>query len=322
MEIWLNILLLLLGFGLLIEGPSQFLEGTSSLAQKYKLSEVTLGLSLVAFTTSVPELTVSIVAHLYGETDVVFANIIGSNNFNLLFILGLTALISPIMINRNNIWRDIPYALIVTVMLFVLVNDAYFFGKEYADTLSFLEAGLIFLLFIVFLLYLVTHEPEENELLVTEVKELPALLIFEDIVVGMVTITAGGYLTVTQSLEISQYIGKSTEFIAIFILATGTSLPELVTSIMAVRKKRMDIVFSNVTGSNIFNIVFILPVTRLMGKMPYHYHLNTDLIVQIMAIVLVFLFSHTQRKKLLSRFEGGMLMLIFIVYMTFVYVRG
>ncbi|GAA4836494.1 sodium:calcium antiporter [Algivirga pacifica] len=321
MDITLNLLMLCVGFILLMEGPEHLLEGTASLAKKYRLSEITIGLSLVAFTTSVPELTVSLIAHFYGDSSLLFANLIGSNTFNTMIILGCSALFTPILVKSKNAWRDIPFSLLVVGTLFFIVNDNLFFLEE-ENILSGLDAFLLLALFFIFLAYLSANQPEDNELVIHEVKSLPAFDIFNDIIRGTITVSAGGYLVITQLLFLSEYIGKSSEFIAIFILAVGTSLPEVATAYTAIRRKRPDIIVSNITGANIYNLTFSLALTRVIGEVKYPTFLNIDMTMTLISTVILFLFIHSSKRKVFGRIGGIAMLLLFGMYAYYVVIRG
>lgn len=321
MELFFDILWLLLGLALLIEGPDHLLEGTSSLAKKYNLSEITLGLSIVAFATSVPELTVSAIAHLQGETNLAFASIIGSNIFNLFIILGISGIFSSIKVFHKYIWRDILVSIVITITVLFLINDSYLFNQA-SNELDRIDAFILFAIFFVFLIFLTTQTPEKHNLETQEVKDLPFGQIIRDIIIGFITISAGGFLAVNQSLEIGQSLGKSSEFIAIVILAPGTSLPELATCILSLRKRRNHLIISNVIGSNIYNLTFILPFTASIGVMSYQQYLNTDLITLILGSIFLFFAIHSKKQKSLGRFGAFILLNIASLYLYAVYIRG
>lgn len=252
----LSILLLLAGFILLILGADKLVEGASSLAKRYKIPEIVIGLTIVAFGTSAPELAINIVAAINGSTDIVLGNVLGSNIFNVLLILGVAAMINPLNVKKNTVKYEIPFSVVAAILLLLLTMDTWFgLGENQLES----RDGIILLVFFGFFLYynflLVKSNPDEMEV---HTKNLPLWKSLVFMALGLAGLILGGRLIVDNAVKIAEILGISQRVIALTIVSIGTSLPELATSIMAVRRKEADIAIGNVVGSNIFNIFLVL----------------------------------------------------------------
>lgn len=316
----LTILLLLVGFVLLIKGADFMVKGASLLAKKFNVSELVIGLTIVAFGTSAPELIVSIVSSNKGLNEVVFGNVIGSNIFNLYLILGISGLIYPIVVVQSTIRKEIPYSLFAALILLALINDQFLWGNE--NIFSRLDAIILLVFFIFFLVYVFLNQKKEDESispapnqLVPEKKHSTFMLILM-IVGGLAGLVFGGQMVVDNAIVIARSFNLSDKLIGLTIIAAGTSLPELATSAVAAFKKNSDIAIGNIIGSNIFNILFILAVSGLIQPMPYDTVLNVDLYVLMGGTVLLFILFLGKSSKL-SRLEAALLFVGYIAYVFY-----
>lgn len=306
----IQIVLLVLGLGLLIKGADWLVEGASTVAKKKQISDLAIGLTIVAFGTSAPELVVNVVASVENHQDIVFGNIIGSNNFNLFFILGIAGLITPLIVQSSTAVKEIPISFIAAIMLFLLAN-AFF-----TDTaiLSRIDGIILLIFFAGFLFYVykqLKREPEKNE-----VKELNLsnAKIWGLIIVGLAGLVIGGRLVVTSAVDMATAMGVSEKLIGLTIIAAGTSLPELATTVVAALKKNSDIAVGNIIGSNIFNIFFILGVSAVVRPIPFDEIFNTDLYLLFIGTAFLFLAMYTSGKRKLDRWEAAVLLAVFLVY--------
>lgn len=305
------ILWLLLGLILLIKGADWLVDGASALAKKYNISDLAIGLTIVAFGTSAPELVVNVMGSLEGHHEIVFANVIGSNNFNLLVILGVTGLITPLVVQSSTVWKEIPLSFFAVVLLFVLAND---FWTPDSFTLSRLDGFIFLTLFVGFLYYVYKQLATDSAEIATPEKHYSQLKIWSFIVLGLVGLVFGGRLVVNNAIEIATIAGISEKIIGLTIIAAGTSLPELATSIVAAFRKNADIAVGNIIGSNIFNIFLILGVSSLVNPIHFNPSFNHELYLLGVGTFLLFLGMFTGQKKKLDRWEAGVLLLIFVVY--------
>ena len=314
----INILLLILGFVLLIKGADIFVDGAASTASNFKVSKMLIGLTIVAFGTSAPEFAVSMQALATGSTDMVLGNVIGSCILNILLILGLAAIINPIKIKSNTVKKELPIALLISSLLAVLMLDMKLDNKL-VNQITRSDAIVILLFFSVFLYYLVNlaqKKKEENK------EEKPKYKLFKSlifVVLGLGGIIIGSNLVVDNASDIATLLGVSERVISLTIIAFGTSLPELVTTIVSSRKGEQDLLLGNIIGSNIFNICVVLgiPVAIFGTITPGSYNI-IDLIMLVGSSLLLFLFAFT--KKTINRWEGILLLLSFAVYYILVFV--
>lgn len=313
----LEILLLFVGFIILIKGADFMVNGASSLAKKFNISNIAIGLTVVAFGTSAPELVVSLLSAVNGKSDASFGNVIGSNNFNLLLILGVAGLIYPLVVLRNTVRYEVPMSLGAALLLFLLVNDGLF-SEAAQPMLSRMDAIVLLVFFGLFMFYI--SRTMQNSAEITgddKIKIYTMPISVALIVLGLLMLVGGGTLAVNNAVAIATYYGLSEKLIGLTILAAGTSLPELATSAVAAYRKNTDIAIGNVIGSNIFNFLFILGITGLINPIQYNTALNFDLqVVGIATIVLmIFMFTINQRK--LDRWEAFILLTGYITYMVY-----
>ncbi|MEZ5195790.1 MAG: calcium/sodium antiporter [Bacteroidales bacterium] len=311
------ILLVVAGFVSLIFGANWLVDGASALAKKYKVSDLVIGLTIVAFGTSAPELVVNSIASIKGYSDIVLGNIVGSNNFNLFIILGLSGLILPIKVQTSTAWKEIPISLFVSVLLLFLLNDFVFTDTSYS---SRLDGFIMLVLFCLFLYYVFNQMKNDPQTFTTE-NQKSALKIWGLITIGLGGLILGGQLVVVYSVEIANVLGVSEKIIGLTIVAAGTSLPELVTSIVAATRKNSDIAIGNVIGSNVFNILLILSISSIIRPIEYNPKFNLDLLILIGGTVFLYISMLTGQRKKLDRWEAGVLFGFYIIYTTYLVMR-
>ena len=318
----LTILLLLLGFVILIKGADFLVNGASSAAKKYNVSNLAIGLTVVAFGTSMPELIVSLLAAIDGKSDASFGNVIGSNNFNLLFILGIAGMIYPLVVQKNTVRYEVPISLMAAGVLFLLVNDSRILGLD-TNGLSRMDSGILLLFFAGFMVYIYrTMKQTVQDDTEGQIKLYSMPVSVGLIILGLIMLVGGGKLVVDNAITIAHHFGLSEKLIGLTILAAGTSLPELATSAVAAYRKNTDIAIGNVVGSNIFNIFFILGITGLIQPIPYNVAMNFDIYVLLGAtlVLMVFMFTLTQRK--LDRMEALILLACYLAYTVYLIGMG
>ena len=314
----LQFILLTTGLLLLIKGAGWLVENSSAFARKKKISDLAIGLTIVAFGTSAPELVVNVVAAYQGHEDIVFANVIGSNNFNLFFILGVAGLIFPLLVQQSTVWKEIPISLFAAVILFFLVNNFFVDDNE---TLSRWDALILILFFLGFLFYVYKQLKNVPTAAPVVEKDISNTRIFSFIILGLAGLIIGGRLVVESAMQIAGTLGVSEKIIGITIVAAGTSLPELATSVIAAFKKNNDIAVGNIVGSNIFNIFFILGLSALVKPIEYSTVFNNDLFLLFGGTALLFLFMFLGGKRSLERWEAGVLLLIYLAYTTYLVLK-
>ncbi len=310
----LEIVFLIAGFVFLVFGADWLVNGASALAKKYNVSDLAIGLTIVAFGTSAPELVVNVFAAAQGSHDIVLGNIIGSNNFNLLVILGIAGIITPLAVQHSTVWKEIPFSLLAVAFLFVFANDMF---TEGAGVISRID-GIIMLLFFAWFLWYVAkqlkNDPADAEIIA---KPYPGWKMALLIVGGLAALIAGGRLVVTSAVDIARVMGMSEKLIGLTIVAAGTSLPELATSVVAAIKKNNDIAVGNIIGSNIFNIFLILGLSSVINPVIYSPAFNIDLILLTIGTLLLFFAMFTGKKHKLDRWEAILLLAIYIGYTVY-----
>lgn len=306
--------LLIIGFVLLIKGANWLVDGASALAKQFNISDLAIGLTVVAFGTSAPELVVNSFASFQNHQDIVLGNVIGSNFFNLFAILGIAGLIAPLTVKSSTVWKEIPFSLFAVLILYILANDVFDSESKLISRLD----GLVLLVFFAFFLYYVYRQLKTEESVSdTNQKKLSNLQIWIYILIGLFGLVFGGKLVVNSAIFLAKIVGVSEKIIGLTIVAAGTSLPELATSVVAVMKKNNDIAVGNIIGSNIFNILFILPISAIIRPVNFKTDFNTDMYILAAGTLFLFIAMFTGQKKKLDKWEAGILLLIFIVYTTF-----
>ncbi len=314
------ILFLLLGFLLVTKGADFLVDGASSLATKFNVSALVIGLTIVAFGTSLPELTVNIFSSLEGANELTIGNILGSNMANTLLILGVAGLICPLVLKRATVWKEIPFALLAVVVLGILANDKLFDFREFSQ-ISRIDGFILIAFFIIFLVYAFGKERKEEEE-EDGVKEYSLLISILFISAGAAALFLGGKWIVDSAVSITTRLGMSQSFVGLTIVAIGTSVPELATSAIAAYKKKPDIAIGNIIGSNIFNIFWVLGVSSLIRPIDFQLTLNTDVIILAVITLLLLVFIHSGRPHKLDRWESGILLGGYLAYIVFLFYRG
>lgn len=313
----MNLLLLLAGFVILIKGADFLVGGASSIAKKYGISNLAIGLTVVAFGTSMPELIVSLLAAINGQNDASFGNVIGSNNFNLLFILGLAGTIYPLVVQKSTVKFEIPISLLAAGVLFFLVNDQLV-RNESSNSLGRIDSVVLLLFFVAFMGYVYkTMKNSTGEESGSNSKVYGVLVATGMVILGLGMLIGGGKLVVDSAIDIAHYFGLSEKLVGLTILAAGTSLPELATSAVAAFKRNTDIAIGNVIGSNIFNIFFILGTTGLISPIPFNTALNFDIYVLLGSTIVLMIFMFTLNRAKLDRWEAVILLLAYITYTAY-----
>ena len=314
----IQILILVLGLALVVCGASILVDGASSLARRFGVSEFVIGLTIVGFGTSLPELVVSVTGALEGNSAIAIGNVIGSNIFNTVFILALSVLFVPVAISPKNRKRDIPVTLLVTLLVAVLGMAGCCSGGWHG--LSRIEGLLLVLLFAGYIFWCFrTDEPEENASEGGKIHS-PAFAALM-VVVGLSALIAGGRFFVNSSVRLAQIIGVSDKYIAVTVLAMGTSLPELVTSIVAIAKNRNQMALGNILGSNVFNLLLILGLSAALSPMSFASVNLTDVAALVLSIILVWTAVYTGRRNVLDRFDAVLMLILFAAYMTLLTIK-
>lgn len=310
----LQIILLIIGFIVLIKGADIFVDGASSVALNFKLSKMLIGLTIVAFGTSAPEFAVSVKSIISNNSDMVLGNVIGSNILNILLIIGICSLIKPIKVKSNTVRKELPIVMLFSTLLFFLIKDDLFVSN--VNMVSRNDGFVILLFFAIFIYYLISIMRNKKD----EDGERAKYGIGKSILftlLGIVCIIMGSNVVVDSASSIATMIGISQKMIALTVVAFGTSLPELVTSIVSTRKGEQEILVGNIVGSNIFNIGIVLGLpVAMFGGIPAIGFNIVDLITMIVAAVLLFAFAYKDHK--VGRYEGIFMLIVFVIYYTFV----
>ena len=312
-----SIFFIIVGFALLILGADWLVNGASSIAKKFHIPEIIIGLTIVSIGTSMPELFVSTTSALEGLSDMSIGNVVGSNLCNLLLILGLSTIIKPVKFQKETRLFEIPMCLIFTVIFIVLCNTG--------GTINKVEAVLLLLLFLLFITYTIfmakkQSSQEKQEEVKTQKKLLPILKDILWIILGVIGLKIGGDLAVDNAVNIANYFGVSEKIIGLTILAVGTSLPELVTSVTAAIKGNSDIAIGNIIGSNIFNMLLIIGVAAFINPISYNFSYNMDLMVLVVATLILALFPVIPPKNEMSRANGIIYFLMYVGYIGYLLV--
>lgn len=307
MQIILQLALLTLGFVMLVKGADWFVDGASGIAAKFRIPQIIIGLTIVAMGTSAPEAAVSLTSAVKGVADITIGNIVGSNIMNILVILGLSAVIVPLNVPKSTVRIEIPFMIVITALLYLVGMDG---------SVSFFDGIILALFFLVYLGYLFyfayKHPGEENEDEEKVLKPWQALL---GLVGGLALILLGSDVAVDAATEIARILGMSERFIGLTIVALGTSLPELVTSVTAARKGNADIAIGNIVGSNIFNILFVVGLSALIIPVPFASPFLVDTLIAL--AVAVFLLVASLPKRKLNRVSGAAMLLGYVAYLIY-----
>jgi cation:H+ antiporter len=315
-------ILLVVGFVLLIKGADYFVEGASNIAQLLKVPPILVGLTIVAFGTSAPEATVSIIAAMEGSSDVSLGNVVGSNILNITLVIGITAIINPLKVESETIRKEIPFTLLASIVLWVFISDVVL--QNPGTNLITRSEGIILLLFLSIFLYYI-FEVARNSRSSNSVEEVQNKDITwgKNLVItvgGMAAIIFGGDMVVDNATQIALAIGMSETLVGLTIVAIGTSLPELVTSITAALKKQTEIALGNIVGSNIFNILFVLGTSAAIAPLAVDNKIFTDVVCMIILTVVLLIFSRTKYK--ISKVEGAILVAVYAAYLIYIILRN
>ena len=315
MNMFISIMLILIGFVLLIKGADYLVDGSSNIAKKFHIPEIVIGLTIISIGTSMPELFVSIKSALEGHSDMAIGNVIGSNICNLLLILGLSTMIRRIDFKRETRLIEVPLTLAITIMFMIICNLGL--GVSRVDAVVLM---LVFATFIVFTVVMAREgeqfdkeDDEDEDKKINKPTSTLKDIIY--IILGIIGLKIGGDLTVDNAVNVAEYLNLSEKVISITILAIGTSLPELVTSVSAAIKGKSDIAIGNILGSNIFNMLLIIGVSAVINPITYNISYNKDLIILIIATVILSLFPFIPPKNKMSKRNGWLYFIMYIAYM-------
>lgn len=328
---------------MLIAGAEGMVRGASSLALKLKVSSLVIGLTVVSFGTSAPELVVNLMAAIGGTPDIAIGNIIGSNISNILLVLGVSALITPLVVKSSTVWKEVPFALLGAILLIILANDV-FFDDASANMISRTDGFALLSIMLIFLYYVFSIARRRHQSLKTKPEPAknhssqPAAISKNDedgvqnyslpssvalTIVGIIGLAVGGRILVDNAVIIAESAGLSQALIGITIIGIGTSLPELATSAMAALKKQTDLAIGNIIGSNIFNVFWIIGLTSVIQPLAYNTALNIDALIAVGVTALLMAFLLLGRTKhRLERWQGGLFVGLFVAYIVFLVMRG
>ncbi|MEX0649731.1 MAG: calcium/sodium antiporter [Candidatus Andersenbacteria bacterium] len=317
MSVIVAVFFLIIGLAALIKSADFLVEGAASLAKRFGIREIVIGLIIVSFGTSAPELVVNVLSALSGNYDLAIGNVVGSNIANTFLILGVSAAIFPLIVKRGTVWKEIPLSLLAAVALLVLISDTLLEGES-ASILSRADGIMLLFFFIIFLYYSygisrTTGEAEENDN--TKVRSVSSSV--TRVIGGIAGLVVGGHLIVSSAVTLAQVFGVSEGLIGLTVVALGTSLPELATSAVAAYRKKADIAVGNVVGSNIFNIFFILGITSLISPLPVGDTIDIDVGMTILSSLLLFLVLFVGKKHTLQRGQGVFFIVLYLAYIIF-----
>jgi cation:H+ antiporter len=307
-----------LGFVLLIKGADYLVDGSASIAKRFNISNLVIGLTIVAFGTSAPELIVNLFASFNGSSDLAISNVLGSNLANMLLILGVASVIYPLKVKSNSVWKEIPLSLLAIVLVFFMANDVLFDGAS-ANAISRIDGVSLIAFFIVFMYYsfgIAKNTDDANS--EDEIELLSVSKSSSYVFCGMIALALGGKWIVDGAVFIAKSFNMTEALIGLTVVAIGTSLPELATSYAAAKKKNADIAIGNTVGSNIFNVFWILGLSSLIRPLPFDAaNNNVDMFAAIGASLLLFIFMFVGRKHLLQRWQGILFLIAYFAFMTF-----
>lgn len=310
-----------IGFVLLIKGADILVSGASSVAKRFNISSLVIGLTIVAFGTSAPEFIVNLFASASGNTDIAIGNVLGSNIANILLVLGITAMVYPVVAKSSTVLKEIPFSLLAALMVGIAANDIFLDGA--ATSVLTRSDGLIFIgFFVIFLYYSFSiarqHEAKEKD----NIEQFSTGKSLVYIVLGLIALAVGGKWIVDGAVLLASTFGVSQSVIAITVVAVGTSLPELATSVVAAMKKQTDIAIGNVVGSNIFNIFWVLGFSAIVSPLPFDPASNIDVLMTIFVSFLLFVLLHIGQRNVIERYQGALMFVLYISYIAYLIFRG
>src|SRR3989344_4753648 len=311
----------LLGLPLLLKGADLLVDGGSSLAKRLGVSSLVIGLTVVAFGTSMPELLTNIFASLSGATDIAIGNVVGSNIANILLVLGVAAVIFPLSVTKGTVWKEIPFALLAVVVLAFMANDMLLEGKL-ASEIGFIDGWVLLAFFGVFFAYVLAISKNGNgHAEQNGVKQMGIKKSLLYCVVGIAGLAVGGKFVVDGAIAFAAMFSVSQALIGLTIVAVGTSLPELLTSVVAARKKNSDIAVGNVVGSNIFNVFWILGISAIIKPLPFSPVLNVDIAMVLLATFLLFIVMFIGKRHTLEKWQGAAFLVLYGLYIGYLIFR-
>lgn len=316
----LTYLLFVAGFIILIKGAAWLVDGSASVARRFGISEIVVGLTIVSMGTSTPELVVSVFSSLKGNPEIVVGNVVGSNIVNILFILGLSAVIFPLTVKKNTTYKEIPFALLSALIIMIMGGDTLFDFENSAVVTT--GDGLVLLGFFAIFMYYIFAIAKQEPVPGDKAEVLPLWKSVVMITLGLIALVFGGRWIVDGATEIAMQFGVSNSLIGLTVVAIGTSLPELATSAVAAYKKNTDIAIGNVVGSNIFNAFFILGVSSLIQPVPVLPRNIVDFAMNILASVLLFVFLFIGKRHILERWQGAAFIMIYVAYIVYLVKLG
>lgn len=310
--------LIILGFIMLIKGADVLVNGSSAIAKKLRISEIVIGLTIVSIGTSMPELFVSTSSALKGSSDISIGNVIGSNICNLLLILGLSSIIHPVKFHKETKWIENPMSIVLSIIFLIMCNIS--------QDVSRIEGIILLVLFIAFLIYTIImgKKSQDEEILQTSLEDAKKVSVIKNvglIILGIVALKIGGDLVVENAKLIATALNISEKIIGLTIVAIGTSLPELVTSVTAAIKGDSDIAIGNIIGSNIFNMLLIIGVSAIITPIEYNISYNFEMLILFIAMILMCMFPFIKPKDEMSRGNGVIFTLLYIVYMIILFFK-
>ncbi len=320
----LTYILFIPGFFLLIMGADYLVDGASAIAKRFNISDFIVGLTIVSIGTSMPELFVNITASAQGNSEIAIGNILGSNIANILLILGVSALVRPLPVRNNTILSEIPFSLAAAILVGFLAN-AMLFEDGGINMITRYDGMILLFFFGLFMAYIFKLSKNNDEPLLDQeegIKEFPLIKSIIFVVGGIVALFLGGKWVVDGAIEIARIFGMSETFIGLTVIAIGTSLPELVTSVRAAMRGNTDIAVGNVVGSNIFNILWIIGISALIRPLPFSIASNYDILVVIGSSTLLLFFMSTGKKNIIDRWEGMVFLGCYIAYTIYLIMRG
>jgi len=309
----LSLLFLILGFIPLIYGADLLVESSSSLAKRLNIPNIAIGLTVVAFGTSAPELVVNVFSSIDHNSDIALGNIVGSNIFNILGILGISAIIFPLVVKSNTTWIEIPMCLLSAAVIMILANDRFLEGSN-SSMITRIDGLILLAFFVIFIGYNIQLMKTGSYSEVVPVKEMTVLKAVIMILLGLTGLVIGGKVIVVYATRFAAELGLSQRIIALTIVSIGTSLPELATSAIAAKKKNVDIAIGNIVGSNIFNSFYILGTSAVIYPVATQELSNFDLTANIVASLLLFVFIFTGKDRKIEKAEGIILLTLYVVY--------
>lgn len=312
----LSLLLLVVGFVPLVYGANLLVDSASSLAKRFNIPNIVIGLTIVAIGTSAPELIVNIIASLSQNSDITLGNIVGSNIFNVLGILGISAIIFPLTVKSNTTWLEIPLCFLSAIVIIVISNDMILTGTPFSliDRIDGIILLLFFVIFLVYNIQVMRSGEFDEEMIVKDYSVFKSILF---IVFGFSLLVVGGKFIVSNAMDFAQFVGIPERIIALTIVSIGTSLPELATSVIAAKKGNVDIAIGNIVGSNIFNVFFILGISAIIHPVTLQQGSNVDMTINIISSILLFAFIFISKERKLDRWVGILFVIFYLTYLIY-----